>query len=80
MDPVASRGMTTKREQQARLAAISVLRSYGKAGAIRRAKDMGEGVRDLNPGNKAFFSKIETLIREGIDHDTIDGERMIWRR
>ena len=80
MDPVASRGMTPKREQQARLAAISVLRSYGKARAPRRARDMGKGVRELNPGNRAFFSRIEALVLEGIEHDTIDGERMSWRR
>lgn len=72
--------MTPQREQQARLAAISVLRSYGKAGAVRRARDMGAGVRDLNSGNRAFFSKIEELVREGIEHDTIDGERVTWRR
>lgn len=80
MDPVASSGMTPKRMEMAKVAAMSVLRSYGKNRAVRRARDMGEGVRDLNSGNKAFYARIEELVQEGIKHDTIDGERMSWRR
>ena len=80
MDPVAGNGMTPTRMRQARLTAISVLRSYGRGAAIRRVRDMGNGVRNLNSGNRAFYSRIEELVQEGIDHGTIDGERMIWRR
>lgn len=80
MDPVAGNGMTPKRAQMARLAAISVLRSYGKDLAIRRVRDMGDGVRSLNQGNEAFYARIEELVREGIEHDTIDGERVEWWR
>lgn len=80
MDPVAGNGMTPRRAQLAKIAAISVLRSYGKGMAIRRVRNMGDGVRDLNQGNKAFYARIEELVIEGIEHDTIDGERLTWRR
>lgn len=80
MDPVASNGMTPRRARLAKIAAISVLRSYGKDRAIRRVRDMGDGVRDLNDGNRDFYARIEELVREGIEHDTIDGESLSWRR
>lgn len=80
MDPVAGNGMTPRRAQLAKVAAMSVLRSYGKDMAIRRVRDMGDGVRDLNKGQQAFYARIEELVTEGIEHNTIDGERITWRR
>ena len=80
MDPVAGNGMTPRRSQLAKVAAMSVLRSYGKDMAIRRVRDMGDGVRDLNKGQRAFYARIEELVTEGIEHNTIDGERITWRR
>ena len=80
MDPVASKGMTPHRERIVRLTAISVLRSYGKQGALRRVRDMGDGVRDLNPGNRDHYAMLETLVREGVEHGTVEGKRISWRR
>ena len=80
MDPVAGKGMTPERERMAKLTARSVLRSYGKGSAIRRVRDMGVGVRNLNQGNRDFYAKVERFVQEGIDHGTIDGENVAWRR
>ncbi len=80
MDLVANQGMTEKRSRLAKIAALSALRTYGKKKAVRRVLDMGRAVRNMNEGNRAFYARIEALVREGIDSNTMDGERITWRR
>ena len=80
MDPIANQGLTERRSRLAKIAAISALRTYGKKKAVRRVLDMGHKVRDMNEGNRAFYARIEALVREGIKNNTMDGERVTWRK
>lgn len=71
--------MTPERVKQAKLTAISILRAYGRAKAIRRSKEMASGTRNLSNGNRLFYDRVGKLVEEGVTHGTVDGERMVWR-
>lgn len=71
--------MTPDRERQAKLNAASILRTYGPDKAVRRANEIAAGIRDLSPGNKAFYQRVEDYVREGVEHGTVDGKKISWR-
>ncbi|MCP4201165.1 MAG: hypothetical protein GY769_04445 [bacterium] len=72
--------LSDSRMRMAKLTAISVLRSYSRDGALRRVREMGEGVRNLNPENKAFYERVEALVQEAKKSQTMDGEHVTWGR
>lgn len=78
MDPrIERKGMTPQRMVQARLTATSILRSYGRRKAIRRAEEISAGTRNLSEGNKQFYDRVSKLVREGVEHGTVEGKELV---
>lgn len=80
MDPrIARETMTDERRRQAKLTAKSILKAYGRDKAVRRANEIATGTRNLSNGNKLFYDRVSELVKEGVEHGTVDGEKVAWR-
>lgn len=72
-------GLTPARKKQADLTARSILKAYGKNKAMRRAEEISSGMGRLSEDNRLFCEMVSRLVREGVDHGTVNGKTILWR-
>ena len=76
MTDESANGLSKQRRTQAVLTARSIMLAYGSKKAMNRVREMSATREEQSSGNKAFYSLLETLIREAIEKGTIDGRPM----
>jgi len=71
--------VTDTRRRQAFETAHSICKSYGKAKADFRAREIGIGHENESAGNLHFYALIRQFVRQALETGEIEGTRVAWK-